>query len=108
MIDKIKQPFFISMPALTEVRGVGGIVGYLRDMNNALQKNRAEFNRLLDVFVRGRLVSPNRVPTAHDDVTAEDLLYDRAFKSDGSEMYILVDKSGTLTWAQLTFTSTTW
>lgn len=67
-----------------------------------------QISQLPNKFLRGRLVSPERVPTSSADVTEEDVEYDYAFKADGTEMYILLDISGTLTWVRSAAFTTTW
>lgn len=56
-------------------------------------------------YVTGRRTE--RIPSANNDVVAGDREGDIVYAANASHVYILVDKSGTLTWARIAL-DTTW
>lgn len=63
-----------------------------------------DYTNQKNIYVSGR--STTRVPTGHADVLATDRQGDVVYAVDASYVYMLVSKSGTLTWGRIAIDST--
>jgi hypothetical protein len=78
---------------------------WMREVARIRSEDIVEWQSLPQQYVTGRRTT--RVPTANNDVISGDAEGDIVYAANASHMYILVDKSGTLTWARISL-DTTW
>lgn len=73
-----------------------GVFEWLKYVVRARSEDVQEFNNLPNIFISGRKVG--KVPSASNDVVADDKLGD--FNADGTTgyAYFLVDNTGTAEW----------
>lgn len=93
-------PILTSNPTLQDIANYINRCSQLRSVEDL-----PDYTNQRNIYVSGR--STTRVPSGATDVVAGDRQGDICYALDGSYMYVLVDKSGSLVWSRVAL-DTTW